>query len=339
MKLNHRGKQSIIFPNHPSILGAAAIAGKKEAHGPLCSYFDFTNEDTKFGQESWEKAESKMQELALGTARDKAHCHNNDIDFLFAGDLLNQCIGSSFSSRGTDIPFVGLYGACSTMAEGLALSSMCVDGGYATISAALTSSHFAGAERQYRFPLAYGGQRTPTAQWTVTAAGCLLLGTQEKGPYVNAATFGQVVDYGICDANNMGAAMAPAAYTTLRAHFDDLSMAPEDYDLIVTGDLGRFGKEIVLDLFAKDGVALDRVYDDCGCMIFDTKKQDTHAGGSGCGCSAAVLCGYIMHQLYRGKLKHVLFCGTGALLSPLTCQQGETIPCICHAVSIGTERR
>jgi len=336
---HHRGKQSIVLTNHPSIRSSAAIVGCKEGQGPLASSFDYVSQDTKFEQKSWEKAESKMQELALDTARDKMGLKNKDIDFLFAGDLLNQCISSSFSLRGTDIPFLGLYGACSTMAESLSLAAMTVDGGYAKTAAALTSSHFAGAERQYRFPLAYGGQRTPTAQWTVTGAGCALIGQQENGPYINAVTFGQIVDYGISDANNMGAAMAPAAYTTLRAHFDDLNMAPEDYDLIVTGDLGCLGKEIVLDFFQRDGVDLQNAYDDCGCMVYDLQKQDVHAGGSGCGCSAVVLCGHIMNQLQTGRLKHVLFCGTGALLSPLSCQQGETIPGICHAVSIGTERR
>ena len=232
------------------------------------------------------------------------------------------------------MPFFGLYGACSTMAEALILSGMAVNGGYARIAAAMSSSHFASAERQYRFPLGYGGQRTPTAQWTVTGAGCMLLGLRDGGPCLRCATVGTVVDYGIKDAANMGAAMAPAAYATLRAHFDDLGRSPEDYDCIVTGDLGAVGKAILLDLFRRDGVALEAIYDDCGVMIFDLERQDVHAGGSGCGCGSVVLCGYLLRRLQKGELKNLLFCGTGALLSPLTTQQGESIPGVCHAVAI-----
>ena len=335
----HRGKQSISFDQHPAILSSAAIVGKKEQEGPLSAYFDYVSEDTRFRQSTWEKGESKMQALALETAKKKAGIHDKDIGALFAGDLLNQCISSSFAVRDTGVPFLGLYGACSTMAEGLTLSGMMVNSGYAKISAAMTSSHFASAERQYRFPLGYGGQRTPTAQWTVTGSGCILLGQREQGPFLNAATIGSVVDYGIKDANNMGAAMAPAAYDTIRTHLDDLRLSPSDYDLIVTGDLGRVGKELLMELFRKDGIGIGGVYDDCGTMIFDLQKQDVHAGGSGCGCGAVVLCGYLLRQMAKGKLKNILFCGTGALLSPLSTQQGESIPAICHAVSIGMERR
>ncbi len=334
-----RGRQSIAFDQHPAILASSAIAGKKEQEGPLSPYFDYVSSDTTFKQSSWEKAESKLQAVALDTAMRKAGLHEKDIDVLFAGDLLNQCISSTFAVRDTGIPFLGLYGACSTMAESLTLGGMMVNGTYAKTAAVMSSSHFASAERQYRFPLGYGGQRTPTAQWTVTGAGCMLLGQREQGPFLNAATTGYVVDYGVKDANNMGAAMAPAAYETLRAHFDDLRLTPDDYDLIITGDLGAVGKEILLDLFRRDGVGIGGVYDDCGTMIFDLQKQDVHAGGSGCGCGTVVLCGYIMRQIAKGKLKNVLFCGTGALLSPLSTQQGESIPVICHAVSIGTERR
>ena len=334
-----RGKQSIAFDQHPAILSSAAIAGKKEQEGPLSAYFDYVSKDTTFKQPSWEKAECAMQSLALDTAKRKAGLHDRDIDALFAGDLLNQCISSSFAVRDTGVPFLGLYGACSTMAEGLCLAGMMVNGSYAKVAAAMSSSHFASAERQYRFPLGYGGQRTPTAQWTVTGAGCILLGQREQGPFLNAATIGSVVDYGIKDAANMGAAMAPAAYETIHTHFDDLRLSPADYDLIVTGDLGSVGKEILMDLFRRDGVGIGGVYNDCGTMIFDLQKQDVHAGGSGCGCGTVVLCGYILRQMAKGKLKHVLFCGTGALLSPLSTQQGESIPAVCHAVSIGMERR
>lgn len=335
----HRGRQSVVFDRHPVILSGAAVAGKKESQGPLSKYFDLTSEDTKFQQKSWEKAESRMQELALNLAKQKANLENEAIDLLFAGDLLNQCISSSFAIRDTGLPFLGLYGACSTMAESLALASMAVNSGFARVAAAMTSSHFASAERQYRLPLNYGGQRTPTAQWTVTGSGCILVGEGEKGPFLNAATIGAVTDFGIKDANNMGAAMAPAAFETIRAHFEDLSLSPSDYDLIVTGDLGSLGKEILIDLFRQDGVSIGGVYNDCGTMIFDLKKQDVHAGGSGCGCGAVTLCGYLLKQMQQKKIKNLLFCGTGALLSPLSTQQGESIPAVCHAVSIGLERR
>ena len=335
----HRGRQSMVFDDPPAILSAAAIGGKKEAEGPLSGFFDQTSSDTTFGESSWEKSESRMQELAFQTARQKARLQAQDIDLLCAGDLLNQCIGSGFAVRDTGIPFLGLYGACSTMAESLCLAAMAVNGGYARTAAAITSSHFASAERQYRFPLNYGSQRPPTAQWTVTGSGCAIVGTQNRGPFINAATIGTVVDLGIKDANNMGAAMAPAAFSTIRTHLEDLHLSPEDYDLIVTGDLGSLGKEIILDQFRQSGLSIDGIYNDCGTMIFDLAGQDVHAGGSGCGCSAVVLCGYLMQQLMQGKLRHILFCGTGAMLSPVSTQQGESIPSICHAVSIGMERR
>lgn len=335
----HRGRQSIVFDRCPAILAAGAIGGKKESEGPLAAYFDGTTADTTFRQLSWEKAESKMQAVALETAKRKAGLKDADLDALFSGDLLNQCVSSSFAVRDTGVPFFGLYGACSTMAEATSLAAMAVNGGYTRVAAAMSSSHFASAERQYRFPLGYGGQRTPTAQWTVTGAGCLILGQREQGPFINAATVGSVVDYGIKDAANMGAAMAPAAFQTIRAHLDDLGRSPEDYDLIVTGDLGAVGKELLLDLFRREGISLGGVYQDCGTMIYDLNRQDVHAGGSGCGCGSVVLCGYLMGQLLKGKLRHILFCGTGALLSPLTTQQGESIPAVCHAVAIGTERR
>ena len=334
-----RGKQSIVFDRYPAILSTSAIGGKKEQEGPLAKWFDYTDTDTKFKQTSWEKAESKMQQMALDRAKEKLSTTEQNIDILFGGDLLNQCISSSFSMRDTGIPFFGLYGACSTMAESLTLAAMAVNAGYADLAAAMSSSHFASAERQYRFPLGYGGQRTPTAQWTVTGAACALIGRKENGPYIKAATTGAVMDYGIKDANNMGAAMAPAAYHTLRAHFDDLHLTPDDYDLIVTGDLGAVGKDILKDLFRKDGVRFDHVYNDCGTMIYDLKKQDVHAGGSGCGCGSVVLCGYLWQQLKKEKYKNILFCGTGALHSPTSLQQCESIPGVCHAVSICTERR
>ena len=332
------GKQTVVFSTQPSILCGAAVAGKKESEGPLSAYFDYTSTDTRFGQKTWEAAERHMQQLALDLAVKKAKITKADIDLIFAGDLLNQCISSSFACRDSNIPFLGLYGACSTMAESLCLAGMMVDAGFADIAAAMTSSHFATAERQYRFPLNYGGQRTPTAQWTVTGAGCMLVGRNANGPVLQAATIGTITDWGITDANNMGAAMAPAAYASIRAHLQDRQLSPADFDLIVTGDLGQLGMEILMDLFRKDGVSIGGVCSDCGVMIFDPQRQDVHAGGSGCGCSAVVLCGYLLKKLQEKKLKQILFCGTGALLSPVSCQQSESIPGICHVVSIGAER-
>ena len=240
----------------------------------------------------------------------------------------------AFTLRNLGIPHLGLYGACSTMAESLLLSSMAVGGGFADNAVAITSSHFASSERQYRFPLGYGGQRTPTAQWTVTGSGAALVRSDGHGPRITGCTVGTVTDLGIKDANNMGAAMAPAAYATIKAHFDDMKTAPEDFDLIVTGDLGQLGKEMLLELARRDGVSLGGKLTDCGTLVFDNDKQDVHAGGSGCGCSAITLCGYLLGQLNGGKLKKILFCGTGALLSPTSTQQGLPIPGVCHAVCI-----
>ncbi len=338
MESAHRGKQSVVFLNAPAIVSFASVAGKKESEGPLGATFDIASTDTTFGQKSWEKAETQMQKTALQTALQKADLKEDDLDVAFTGDLLNQCVGSSFTMRNNGIPTFGLYGACSTMAESLLLAGMSVSSGFCRKALALSSSHFASSERQYRFPLGYGGQRTPTAQWTVTGAGAVILGQTGQGPYLRAATIGTIVDRGIKDANNMGAAMAPAAYETLKAHFEDLNRAPEDYDLIVTGDLGKLGHQIVRELFEKDGVFLGERYQDCGMLIYDLNRQDVHCGGSGCGCSASILCGYLLNKMRRHQLNNLLFCGTGALLSPLTTQQGESIPSVCHAVVISTER-
>lgn len=338
MESAHRGRHSFVFKQTPAILSFASVAGKKEAEGPLGKTFDKTSKDTKFGQKTWEKAETQMQKTAMALALQKATLREDQLDAAFVGDLLNQCVGSSFCMRGRNIPTFGLYGACSTMAESLMLAAMSVNAGYCRKALALTSSHFASSERQYRFPLAYGGQRTPTAQWTVTGAGAVVIAQTGGGPFLQNATVGTIVDAGIKDAANMGAAMAPAAYATLRAHFDDLGTAPEDYDLIVTGDLGKLGYQLVIDLFERDGVKPGDRYQDCGVMIFDPVRQDVHCGGSGCGCSASVLCGHLLQRMRAGKLGRLLFCGTGALLSPLTTQQGESIPAVCHAVTISTER-
>ena len=331
------GRQTAALAHPPSVLSFANIGGKFEGQGPLADFFDEIRPDSFFGEKTWEKAESAMQKSVLRRALERADLRPEDLDRVLAGDLLNQCIGSSFGLRDFGVPFYGLYGACSTMGEGLGLAAQLIDGGFARRCAAVTSSHFCTAERQYRMPVPYGSQRTPTAQWTVTGAGAVVLAREGDGPYVTHATVGKIVDKGICDANNMGAAMAPAAYESLTAHFSDTGRAPSFYDLIVTGDLGSLGREIVLDLFHRDGMDLTN-YDDCGCLIFDAQAQDVHCGGSGCGCSAAVLTGYLLNGMREGKWKHLLFCGTGALLSPTSSMQGESIPGICHAVAISTQK-
>ena len=328
------GKQSFILENTPVITGWASVAGKKESEGPLQTYFDVVQKDAYFGQKTWEQAERHMQEIALQTLSKKTRVNESDFGLVLSGDLLNQCIGSSFTLSNADIPHLGLYGACSTMAESLLIASMAVGGGFTDRAVAMTSSHFASSERQYRFPLGYGGQRTPTSQWTVTGAGALLVSSAGKGPRIKSCTIGTVVDLGIADANNMGAAMAPAALATIKAHFNDTNTSADDYDLIVTGDLGQLGKDLLLTLAQKEGLGLGGKLADCGTLVFDTLKQDVHAGGSGCGCSAITLCGYLLDKLSKGKFKRILFCGTGALLSPTSSQQGLTIPGVCHAVSI-----
>ncbi len=329
-----KGKQSFIFHEPPVITAWASIAGKKESEGPLSNTFDHTKKDSYFGEKTWEQAEKRMQQLALDTLAKKAKMKKTDFGLVLSGDLLNQCIGSSFTLRNTGIPHLGLYGACSTMSESLLLASMVVGGGFSDHVVAMTSSHFASSERQYRFPLGYGGQRTPTAQWTVTGSGAALISAKGKGPRITGCTIGAVTDLGIKDANNMGAAMAPAALATIRAHFDDMKVGPENFDLIVTGDLGQLGKDVLLTMAQREGISLGGKLTDCGTLIFDTTKQDVHAGGSGCGCSAVTLCGYLLERIKAGKLKHILFCGTGALLSPTSTQQGLPIPGVCHAVSI-----
>ena len=328
------GRQSFLLENPPVITAWASVAGKKEAQGPLASSFDVTWQDAYFGEKTWEQAEKKMQQIALETLAEKAQMKQTDFGLVFSGDLLNQCIGSSFTLRNTGVPHVGLYGACSTMAESLLMASMAVGGGFSDKVVAMTSSHFASSERQYRFPLGYGGQRTPTSQWTVTGSGAALVCQNGKGPRITACTVGTVTDLGIKDANNMGPAMAPAALATISAHFRDLRVGPEDFDLIVTGDLGQLGKEVLLTMAQRQGLHLGGKLTDCGTLVFDLLKQDVHAGGSGCGCSAITLCGYLLGKLNAGKLKRILFCGTGALLSPTSTQQGLPIPGVCHAVSI-----
>ena len=329
-----QGRQSIRFLQSPVISAWASCAGKKESEGPLAHTFDITVQDTLFGQRTWEQAEKQMQRLTLSKLAEKANLSVIDFQLVCSGDLLNQCISSSFSLRNTGIPHLGLYGACSTMAESLLIASMAVGGGFSDHAVAMTSSHFASSERQYRFPLGYGGQRTPTAQWTVTGAGAALVCGEGSGPRITRATIGTVTDLGIRDANNMGAAMAPAAYATIQAHLRDFNRTPDDYSLIVTGDLGQTGKALLAELAKSDGLDLGERLEDCGCLIFDRETQDVHAGGSGCGCSAVTLCGHLLDEIQSGNLKSVLFCGTGALLSPTSTQQGLPISGVCHAVAI-----
>ncbi|HWQ30060.1 MAG TPA: stage V sporulation protein AD [Negativicutes bacterium] len=328
------GKQTLLLSKPPAIISNASIVGPKEGEGPLAQYFDRVLKDDYFGEESWEKAESKMLREAVKAAIEKSGRNSNEINFMFAGDLLNQIVSSSFAARELQIPFIGLYGACSTMAESLCMGSILLDGGFADAVVCATSSHFSSAERQYRFPLEQGVQRPPFAQWTVTGAGAAILAAVGGGPYVTHVTIGKVQDFGIKDANNMGAAMAPAAVDTLTAHFEDTGRRPDYYDLILTGDLGDVGRMITIDMMKKEGHDLKQVYNDCGSMIFDSAKQDTHAGGSGCGCSAVVLNGYVAKEIQKGNLNRVLLVATGALLSPITTWQGESIPSIAHAVAI-----
>lgn len=318
----------------PTISSYAAAVGKKEGEGPLSDCFDYIAEDVTLGESSWEKSESKLQQIAFGTALSKGGFSEKNIDVIFAGDLLNQCVSSSYGARDTKIPFMGLFGACSTMAESLSLASVFVDSGAAVNAAAVTSSHFCSAERQFRLPVNYGGQRTPTAQWTATAAGCAVVSPHGKPPYIRAVTIGKIKDMGITDANNMGAAMAAAAHDTISRHLCNTSQSIDDFDLILTGDLGKVGRDILIELFKKDNVDITEKHNDCGLMLFDLEKQDVHAGGSGCGCSASVLCGYILKEIQQGRLNKVLFAATGALMSPTIVQQGESIPGISHAVEL-----
>jgi stage V sporulation protein AD len=328
------GKQTVKLSNPPSIISTASIVGPKEGEGPLKDYFDIILNDDLFGEDSWEKAESKMNREAIRHALTKLNMQPDQIDYLFGGDLLNQIISSSFAARELKIPFFGLYGACSTMSESLSLAAMIIDGGFADYSIATTSSHFSSAERQFRFPLELGNQRPPTAQWTTTGSGAAIVAKDGNGPFITHITTGRVMDFGIKDANNMGAAMAPAAADTLIRHFEDTGFKPSSYDLIISGDLGKVGTELTIELASKNGYDISRNYTDCGLKIFDLEKQDVHAGASGCGCSAVVFCGYLYQELLKGNIKKLLLMSTGALLSPTSTLQGESIPGIAHAITI-----
>ena len=332
------GRQTVRLAQPPSVVSYANIGGKFEGNGPLSEHFDQLCPDSFFGKDTWEQAESAMQQRVLERALEKGGLMPKDLDYVLAGDLLNQCIGTAFGLRGFDIPFFGLYGACSTMGESLALGSLLISGGHARMTACMTSSHFCTAERQYRMPVPYGSQRTPTAQWTATGSGCCIVAESAEGPFITHVTTGRIIDKGITDANNMGAAMAAAAYDTLCALFRDTQTKPEDYDLIVTGDLGKLGHRIVSDFFARDGLPLGARYTDCGLLLYDIEAQDMHCGGSGCGCSASVLCGYLLRGMREGRWQRMIFAPTGALLSPTTTLQGESIPGICHALILSNQK-
>jgi stage V sporulation protein AD len=330
---NSVGKQTVKLNNAPSVIATASIVGPKEGQGPLGQYFDKVLDDDLYGEKSWEKAEAKFFQEAVEKVIVKGHKDKQEINYLLGGDLLNQLISSDFAARQLGIPFFGLYGACSTMSEAMALGAMLVDGGYADNIVCAVSSHFSTAERQYRFPLELGVQRPLTAHWTVTGAGAALVSNQGEGPYITMVTVGKVVDMGIKDSNDMGSAMAPAAADTIMAHFMDTGLTANDYDLIITGDLGRYGKDITDELVKKAGYDISAKHFDCGVEIF-SPSQDPHAGGSGCGCSACVLAAYLIPHMWDGTYNSMLFLATGALLSPTSSQQGESVPGIAHAVSI-----
>ena len=328
------GRYTIAYSNQPVVAGFGSVAGKKESEGPLKEYFHKIEYDTKLGCDTWEQAESMLQKEAIQIALEKAQISGELIQLAFGGDLLNQCISTGYSIRGFNIPFLGQYGACSTMVQSLILAGLMVDGGYCKNSLAVTSSHFCSAERQFRFPLEYGGQRTPTAQWTVTGSGAIVVSRYGNGPRLKHCTIGKVVDMGVTDINNMGAAMAPAACDTIKSFLIDTKTKPSDYDLILTGDLGRTGSQLLLELLQKENIDISHLHNDCGMMIYDIEKQDVHAGGSGCGCCGSVLCGYILENMCKGKLKNILVAATGALMSPTANQQGESTPGIAHLIHL-----
>ncbi len=333
-----KGRASLAYQNPPRIIGEASIVGSKEGEGPLGALFDRVEADPKFGKDTWEEAESELQLQTARKAMEKTGMSEEQIRYLFAGDLLAQGIATSYGIMELQIPLFGLYGACSTCGESLSLASMAVNAGYADCAMALTSSHFASAEKEFRFPLEYAGQRPLSTTWTVTGAGAFVLSAAETSAAEGASvcvagiTTGKVVDYGVKDSMHMGAAMAPAAADTIYQHLADYGRTPEDYDRIITGDLGSIGQKILKDLMLEKGVDLKDIHDDCGILIFDADTQDTHAGGSGCGCAAATLAAYILPKLKTGEWKRVLLVPTGALLSKVSFNEGQSIPGIAHGV-------
>lgn len=328
------GSSTVIFDTPPVIAEGTAVGGHKEAEGPLRERFDILSEDSYFGQKSWEKAESCMLGQCFDLLCKKSGTAPSGLHYLLSGDLQSQCTASAFALREAGVPFLGLYGACSTMGEAMGLGAMLIDGGAADTLCAMTSSHFCAAERQFRTPLPYGAQRTPTAQRTATAAGAVLLRRSGSGPRITHFTAGRIVDAGVTDASNMGAAMAPAALDTLQAHFADTGRTPAYYDAVITGDLGHFGHDVLAELAHAEGLEFPNIFTDCGILLYNAPQQDVHAGGSGCGCSAAVFAGHILKCLRERLWNRVLFAPTGALMSLVTSQQGESIPGICHAIAI-----
>jgi stage V sporulation protein AD len=330
-----RGKQTICFAEPPLLKSWATIVGPKEAQSPWNTFFDKALDDYLYGEETWEEAETKILQEAIVLALEKENINNDEIEVLLAGDLLNQIISSNFAARELGFPFLGLYGACSTMGESLILAAMLIDGDYYQCALAAAGSHHYTAQRQFRFPSEQGVQFPPSSQWTATAAGAVVLEKNTiPGIKVTAATIGKVIDMGQDDPNNMGAAMAPAAVDTIKTHFTDLNREPDYYDLIVTGDLGRVGSDIAQELFIKEGIPSIGNYHDCGVLIYNREEPDVNAGASGCGCSAAMLCGPLLRKLYTQEIKKLLFAPTGALMSPTSSFQGETIPGICHAIAL-----
>lgn len=325
---------SYILDNPVAIVNTASIVGPKEKDGPLNKYFDKCLDDEFWGEETWEKAESKLIKETSNLVVNKSGIPISEFDFCFAGDLINQCISSSFGLRDLNIPFFGVFGACSTFVESNLLGAMTIDGGFATNVLCASSSHFCSAEKQFRFPLELGNQRPPSSQWTVTGAGATVLSKNGNGPFITTLTPGKIVDMGIKDANNMGAAMAGAALDTLVTHLNDTGRKPSYYDAIFTGDLGYIGKDILTDLIKTKGFNISNNYNDCGILIFDKDSQDTHSGGSGCGCISTVFSGYIYKKMLDKEYKKVLLIATGALMNSTSSQQGESIPGIAHAISI-----
>ena len=330
-----QGYQSWVFKNRPVIAATATVVGPFEGQGPLAEDFDIIHGDLMLGQKSWEKAEKSLVEEANKLAIENAGLTKEQINFYIGGDLMNQIISSSFAARTLSVPYLGIFGACSSSMEGLALASLIIDSGAAKYALASACSHNASVEKQFRYPTEYGSQKPPTAQFTVTGAGSAVVAREGKGPFVTSATIGRVIDLGLKDPYNMGAAMAPAAVDTIQAHFRDLRIEPGYYDLIVTGDLAKLGYTLARDLFEKHKIPIEQTkYYDCGMMIYDYEKQEVQSGASGCGCSAVVTYGHILKRLQKGEFNHILVVATGALLSSLSFQQGESIPCIAHAVAI-----
>lgn len=334
----HIGSQSMEFDMNISILSTASTVGKKEGEGPLREYFDVILTDNIKGLKSWEKAESKIASDNLKLAINKAGLNPQDISYVVTGDLLNQCCGSIYGVRGMGIPFFGVFGACSTMGEAMSLGAVLLDSGGAKYVLCGASSHFASAEKQFRFPMDLGTQRTPTSTWTVTGDGAAVLGISNEHPFIRRITTGKIVDKGITDANNMGAAMAPAAAEAIYQHFKDFNLKPDYYDVVATGDLGYVGKDLLINLLKDKGLDISKKHIDCGIEIFDKELQDTHCGGSGCACSAVTFAGMLYHNLRHKNINRLLFVPTGALMSTTSIQQGESIPGIAHCVSIENER-